>query len=120
MPKWRNKIEIKSYFTDDESNESVLKVVNALISQLKMVLRRERNRKNKKLEDYYLEEFENLIEEFIWIKNMIERNCSPEEYDYTSWCEAFNEYLEQLYDMGDMVTDNHDDFWNREKFLWVG
>jgi hypothetical protein len=120
MAKWRNKIEIKKYFSNDESNEMVLNVLNLLIPQLKAILKKEQQRKHNKLDDYDLQEFENLIEDFEWVKDMIEKGVDSSEYEYINWCEAFNGYLEQLYDMGDMVTGNHNDFWDREKFLWVG
>jgi|GEM_PF-2525568 len=120
MAIWRNKIEIRKHLTDDESNETVFNVLNVLIPQLKGVLEKEQRRRYNKLDDYDLQEFENLIEDFEWVKDMIEKNIDSSEFEYSNWCEAFNNYLEQLYDMSDMVTSNHDDFWNREKFLWVG
>ena len=129
MAQWRNKIEIKNLFLfdEDESNEKVLEVCNALIPQLENVLNKENRIHNKQLElgkavtlsKDFLKEFENLIEEFKLIKNAIEKNEDSEDCHFDTWCEAFNEYLDQLYDLGDyLVTER--DFWNDEKFLWIG
>lgn len=121
MIKWRNSIEIKRYFTKDNTDEAVMNVLNKLIPQLKNITRHESQRLNKIKNDvlkenleYSLEELKLLIEEFEWIKDMIENDKNADEYSYSSWCEAFNEYLDQLYDLGDTIIQY------KEKFLWVG
>lgn len=120
MPKWRNKVELKELLSSDETAESVRILCEKLIPQLEYILRREqRQTGNRKLDEYFLDEFFNVIEEFKWIKSCIEENKDAGEFSYDSWCEAFNEYLEQLYDMGDTITIQRG-FSDSEKFLWVG
>jgi hypothetical protein len=120
MSKWRHKINIKEYFSDDESSEAAKTVCEKLIPQLERILITENNRpEDKKLDGDFLDEFQNLISEFKWVVSSIENNEDPEEYSFDTWCEAFNEYLNQLYDIGDTIsTDGL--FYDREKFLWVG
>lgn len=116
MPKWRNSISIKNYLTEDTSDEMVLNLVNLLIPQLNKILNKER--KLNVIDEYLLEDFEGCIEDFKFIQDSISNNDS-DEYGFDTWCEAFNSYLNQLYDIGDILTNN-DGWSNREKFLWVG
>jgi hypothetical protein len=125
MPKWRNQIEIKQYLSSDSSNESVLKVVDKLIPKLKIVMNRENrllkhvhNELKKENIEHVLYELETLIEEFEWIKSAIENNEDATEFEYEDWCEAFNNYFAELYDLGDTVV-YYVDHNNNEKFLWV-
>lgn len=46
MIKWRNSIEIKQYFTMDNTDEAVMNVLNKLIPQLKNITRHESQRLN--------------------------------------------------------------------------
>jgi hypothetical protein len=126
MAKWRNKIELKKYLSNDYSNSSVLKVVNGLLPQLKYILSTEHRYLDKANEsvmkeniEYYTEQLEELIEEFDWIRVSIDGDEDPKEYSYDNWCEALNNYLEQLYDLGDSVVKFRTHF-EQEKFLWVG
>lgn len=126
MAKWRNKIEIKKYFTDDNSNESVLMVLSHLIPQLKFIVKSER-KLLKKINDerhsenveYLIYKLEELIDEFEWIQNSIKEKQSPTEYGAEMWVDIFNEYLDELYDLGDSpINFSEDPF--EQKFLWVG
>lgn len=127
MAKWRNKINIKDMLTGDESNEQVLNVITHLLPQLKRIKTKENatyqlaleHANEPAIDESFLEEFDNLIQEFEWVRNSIESGADPSEYDYESWCEAFNGYLGQLYDVGDTLIEKRD-FFNDEKFLWVG
>jgi hypothetical protein len=124
MAKWRNKIEIKKYLSSENSNEKVLEVVSKLIPQLKSISRFEERLTEKEspnaLDFMFLDDFVNLVQEFEWIKNSIQNSDDPTQYSFDDWCEAFNEYLNQLYDMADVVTNDSDSWTQREKFLWVG
>jgi thiaminase len=129
MTKWRNSIQLKKYLSDNSDNESVLKVVNGILPQLKYI----RNIGNRHLDknegnnsivkeniEYYNGQLEELIEEFDWIKNSVESNeDDPRELGYDDWCDALNEYLSQLYDLGDSVVEYKSHF-DTEKFMWVG
>lgn len=124
MTKWRNKVEIKQHFTRDNSDESVLRVCELLIPQLKYIVKKEERKIEKHskfaLDEYDVEEFKNLVEEFEWIRDSIKKEENPEQYSYTDWTEAFNGYLDALYDMGNLETKAKDSFTDKEKFLWVG
>lgn len=127
MAKWRNKIEIKHYLSSDDSDATVKNIVDKLIPQLQFVLRSE-SKALTKLKDgsvfkenmeYYTEQLDELTQEFVWIKESIENNEDPSDYTYSNWCEAFNNYFDQLYDLGDSVVKVETHF-NQEKYLWVG
>ncbi|WP_025912008.1 hypothetical protein [Priestia flexa] len=123
MNKWRNTIEIKKYLSNDSSDQAVLKICEAIIPQLKYISRIENrmieNKRKNSLDEYFLYEFDDLILEFEWIKNSINSNEDPSEFEYENWCEALNNYLEQLYDFGDSVVDYNESNNQKEKFLWV-
>jgi hypothetical protein len=126
MIKWRNKIEIKQFFTEDESDQSVLNVLNMLIPQLNYVIRHERRLlKNtygilKENLEYITDELENIINEFEWIKDNIEHGKNPSDYNYLKWVDAFNDSLDSLYDLGNMYLAPNSHPRGNEKFLWVG
>lgn len=119
MPQWRNKVEIKNMFTDEPNDDTVKEICEKLIPQLQRIHTRESNRINQKLDEYFLIEFSELIDEFIWIKDCIEKESNASEFSYDDWTEGFNNYFAQLFDMGDMITIERG-FSNTEKFLWVG
>lgn len=124
MSKWRNKISIKEYFTEETNNESVLHVCDMIIPQLRSILDKENKRINEKskfaLDESFAWDFEEVIQDFEFVKTGIESNSNPEEYSFDSWCEAFNEYMNKLYDLADSITKTGDSFATHEKFLWVG
>ncbi|MFT0803250.1 hypothetical protein VSK91_19615 [Bacillus swezeyi] len=123
MPVWRHEIKIKQYLTNEESDHAVLQFVNNVLPNLQFVLRREERRIEKgsvhALDWLFLDDFKMLIEEFEWIKESIENGGDPAEFDFDSWVDALNEYLNCLYDIGDTVTLSRDSRVNDEKFLWV-
>lgn len=126
MAQWRNQIEIKQYLSGEESDEAVRKLVERLIPQLKAVWRGENKRTQKLDEGHYKENIEHatdelmgLIEEFEWIKKAVETGENVSDYGYQNWCEAFNNYFEQLYDLADTPL-KYESHFNQEKYLWVG
>ena len=127
MAKWRNQIKLKKYLTDEESEVAVKRICEMVIPQLKLINSRETNwlkntsaaRIVKDNVEYTVEQLEELIGEFEWILSSIDDNEDAKEYSYDSWCDALNEYLRQLYDLGDVIVDWRG-YTNSEKFLWVG
>lgn len=125
MAKWRNKVEIKNMFGDETDDQTVLNILNVLIPQLETILKRERDPEElKTLElipasEELLAGFEEVIENFKWVKDAIEDSEDPEEYGFDSWCEAFNSYLDDLYDVGNFSPQYTHTF-GGEKFLWIG
>lgn len=126
MAKWRNEVSIKKYLSEDDSDKSVLMVVTKLIPQLKRIQMKEEKGIEKIQDeivkeniDYVLFNLEEVIGEFEWIKESIESNESATGYSYSDWCEAFNNYFEQLYDLGDTVVKHSERSFENEKFLWV-
>lgn len=124
MTNWRNKIDVKKYLSNDSSNEKVLEVVNKIIPQLKHISNTEERlieRKSKKaLDEFFLDEFNDLIQEFEWVKDSIQNNEDSTEFSFDNWCEALNEYFKQLYDLSDVITNDTGSWSGRERFLWVG
>ena len=123
MPVWRHEIKIKQYLTHEDSNQAVHQFVTNALPKLKFVLRREEGRTdkgdNRALDVLFLDDFKMVVENFEWIKESIENGEDPTEYDFNSWVDALNEYLDSLYDIGDTVTISRDSRINDEKFLWV-
>lgn len=123
MTKWRNKVEIREQLTGDSSDESVAKVTKVLVPQLQRILELEEkkieNSNGLALDEEFVETFKELVENFKWVIDCVEKEEDPSEYSYDDWCEAFNNYLGELYDMGDTITGRFEDF-HKEKFLWVG
>lgn len=121
MANWRNKIEIKNMFNDDDSDEIVLKVLERLIPQLKSIYTKENEKSKNRLDDDFLAEFEELIDEFIWVQESIKDDSEdPGDYGFNTWCDAFNANLESLFDMGDTTISPKTRDFMAEKFLWVG
>ncbi|MCY8539431.1 hypothetical protein [Bacillus haynesii] len=123
MPVWRHEIKIKQYLTHEDSDQAVHQFVTNMLPELKFVLRREERRTdkgdNRALDVLFLDDFKIVVENFEWIKESIENGEDPTEYDFNSWVDALNEYLDSLYDIGDTVTISRDSRINDEKFLWV-
>lgn len=124
MAKWRNKINIKSEFTDNESPSEIKRLSNLMILQLSSIIKNE-NRLIAQMEEsirkenieYYVDQLDELKEEFQWIAE----TCGNEDsidFSFDTWTEAFNNYLDQLYDLGDNVVQ-FNNFHDDEKFLWV-
>ncbi|WP_254634416.1 hypothetical protein [Bacillus amyloliquefaciens] len=123
MPKWRNQINIKQYLTNKETNDAVHEVAKNVLPELKYILRKEERRiekgNNNALDEIFLDDFKIVVENFEWIKQSIENGEESTEFDFDSWADALNEYLDCLYDIGDAVTILGDLKCNNEKFLWV-
>lgn len=128
MPKWRNKIEVKKHLSADSSDNKVLEIVKAILPQLSRIVKRE----NRFLErgsilpeskrenvEYLVGELEEIVGHFEWVKTSIESKENPKNFSFDNWCEAFNNYLEQLYDLGDSTVRFKTHF-DSEKFLWIG
>jgi hypothetical protein len=81
MAKWRNKIELKKYLSNENDNKSVLKVVNGIIPQIKFVLASENRYLLRTTEEsvakenieYYVGQLEEVLEEFDWIEHVLKR-----------------------------------------------
>lgn len=96
MTIWRNEVKIKNLLNNDESNNKVLEICNILIPQLEKILVKETARGY--LDEYWLEDnFEPIIEDFKFLKRAIENKENPEKFDFESWCDAFNNFLANLY-----------------------
>ncbi|WP_232213234.1 hypothetical protein [Bacillus velezensis] len=123
MPIWRNEIKIKQYFPKEETNEAALNVITKALPQLSHIYNKEKRlfEKGRKqsLDLIFLGDFEELIKDFEWIKESIETGKDPTEFDFNTWTDALNKYLDCLYDLGDTVTISRNSRFDNEKFLWV-
>ena len=120
MSKWRNEVDIKQYFTEETNGEQVSNLVSNLAFQLRRILKIEREAKINKIDSDFLDDFEEVIEDCEFVKQAIENNEDSTKYEFDTWTDAFNEYLNKLYDIGDTVNDSSKSFYEREKFLWIG
>jgi len=121
--KWRNKISIKNQFEDDTTPELIIKLTGSLITQLTKIKDRE---EISNLTDYskecVLEELELSIDNFEFLGKLADGTIPKDKWKNYSFNgdfeEIFNDYLEELYDLGDnRVTTNNN---ITEKFLWIG
>ncbi|OJT57568.1 hypothetical protein [Bacillus licheniformis] len=99
------RLPIKQCLTNEESDHAVLQFVTNTLPKLKFILRREERRIEK-----------GSVHALDWL---IENGGDPAEFDFDNWVDAFNEYLNCLYDIGDTVTLSRDSRVNDEKFLWI-
>lgn len=93
-----------------------------IVPQLERILQKEKELIDKNrpdaVDEDIIDELERMVEEFKWVKNGIATNDDPTDYSFDTWLEAFNEYLSQLYDLGDTTTF-YKSFFDKGKFLWV-
>lgn len=119
---WKYKIKIKDQFEDKTTPELIIKLCDSLIIQLKQI--------SSKVETSSLTEdekddcrivLEEIIDHFVFLKELADGTIKKLEWDDYSFNgdyeEIFNDYLEQLYDIGDRRVINK---YNRsEKFIWI-
>jgi len=103
MTKWKNTINIKHLFNEDESKEYVKGICTNIISQLKLI------QPNIEEESFFSDELDEMIYLFEDIVEAKEVDC----YLGKTWCEWFNYRLGELYDLGDAYIAPN------EKFLWI-
>ncbi|MNB72109.1 hypothetical protein D3C81_333780 [compost metagenome] len=125
MAKWRNTINLKDVLGDDEDDQAVLKVCEAAIPALEEIEKKEKgyleNRKPgdpKPVDEDIIDNLHQIIEEFKFIKGSIISGSNPDNFGHESWCEALNDQLTELYDLGDTST-MYKSFFDQEKFLFV-
>jgi hypothetical protein len=113
MTNWRNSIDINRYFTDEEDDQTAKSLCDKLIFQLDRIINIEKDNRLDEL----IEDLIEIRQDFQFIKEAIQIKHSSKDFDFDSWCDGFNEYLQKLYDLGDTTI-----MWKneRQKFLWVG
>jgi len=129
---WRNTVKIKHLFSDDETSpELIIEICDILIPQLEAIKEKEEsgNLTEDSKSDIDDKLFE-LIDHFGFLKNLAEgaitestseHRIPEDEWDNYSFDgnfeQWFNDYLSELYDLGDERVDNKHNI--REKFLWI-
>jgi len=129
--KWRNSIKIKHLFEDDTTPELIVTICDSLIGQIKSI--REKEKKGNLTQDSKDDIDDKLFEvldHFEFLKNLAEgaiegneseQRIPEEEWDNYSFDgnfeQWFNDYLSELYDLGDERVDNTHNI--REKFIWI-
>ena len=115
IPKWINKVSVKDVFVDDPTDQNVLNCCNKLIPQLEKVFE---NNQNIMSEDVY-SSLDECIEAFKDIKSYIDKGLSyvGDDRDYA---DEFNHWLEELYELGDLVMNENVDYFQQQHFLWIG
>lgn len=122
-------INIKNKFKDHPTNKDVSEIAQTTIKELKYVNARA-ERKVEKMADgfvkenltYCIDQLSEIIEQFEWIvENATKNEDDLHDIGFTSWNEAYNEYLGQLYTIGDTLIKKDPNNWTKDKkFLWVG
>lgn len=120
---WKYKIEIKHLFSEDTTPEIVAELCTILVSKLDKIL--EKSQKSNISEDSIDEfwyELEEVKDNFDFLRQLADGSIKEEDWkdysfegDFESW---FNDYLEQLYDIGDIKIMLKNG--TKEKLLWVG
>lgn len=117
MANWKHKIEIKSLFEDDTTPELIVKLCNSLAAQLNPILKKYET-SNEEYADSVYWDLELCVDNFDHLKRLADGTIKEEDWDDYSFKgdfeEMFNDYLEELYDLGDMYIEPN------TKFLWVG
>ena len=74
MAKWRNKtVGVKGLLLNEEgSDKNVIATIDRLVPQLQRICNAEKS--FDKIDEYLLEEFQNNINDFIWVKESIEKD----------------------------------------------
>lgn len=120
---WKYKIEIKHLFKDKVTAELVASICTELVKQLDVILGKSQkaNITVESVDDFW-NDLEEVRDNFDFLRELADGSIAEEEWgDYSfdgDFKERFNDYLEQLYNIGDMrVTLRNGSI---EKLLWVG
>ena len=122
--RWRNEIKVKHLFTEgDTTPELVSTLCTTIVSSLKYVQGKEKSIGNLSISSktHIDGELEELIGHFEFLKDLATGKIPESEWDdysfegdYEEW---FNDYLTQLYDLGDIRVTTTENI--SEKFLFV-
>lgn len=120
--KWRNVITVKNLFEDETTPELITKLCDTILVQLKKIKEKEAKSNLTDDEKYDIDsKIEELIGHFDFLKDLATGTIAESEWDnysfdgdFEKW---FNDYLEQLYDLGDERVLNTNNV--LEKFIWI-
>ncbi len=120
--KWRNTIKIKHLFQDHATPELVTELCKSLISQLHFIQKREAASNLTDDEKYNIDtKLEESIDHFEFLRDLANGTIPESEwkdYDFDGdHEEMFNDYLTELYDIGDERVRTKQDI--LEKFIWI-
>jgi len=120
--KWKYKITIKEYFEDETTPELIVSLCARLNLQLNKILKSIDNSNIVEEEKSYLYgDLEMVIDNFDFLNNLANGAIPQKEWENYSFDgdfqKDFNEYLTQLFDLGDMRVNTTAGI---EKFIWVG
>lgn len=124
MAQWRHKIKLNGMDVDNPTNEDIKRIAGSIAKQLERIIKVEEDAYNKRVYNAlpleYIDEMYELKEHFSWIEECIDRGDDPADFGFVGWIQAFDEYLEQLYDLGDTLVKQGKTIFNDEKLIWVG
>lgn len=110
MKQWKHKIKIKHLFEDETSKELIVKLCNELLRQLNPILKIYETSDDG---DTIFYELETCVDNFEFLKNLADGTIKSKNWDSYGFDgdfqEFFNDYLNQLYDLGDS-----------NKLIWIG
>ncbi len=122
-PNWMYTVKINHLFTNHTTPEKIVELVNTLIPQLRRI--KESFLKStafcKEDLDKIGDELENSINNFYFTRALASGEIPEQEWaEYSfegEFEERFNEYLEQLYDLGDMKPTDKNGM--RRKLIFI-
>lgn len=120
---WKYKIEIKHLFSEDTTPELITQLCAILVPKINKILD---NSQNSNISEDSIDEFwyelEEIKDNFDFLRQLADGSIKEDDWedysfggDFESW---FNDYLEQLYDIGDTKIALKNG--TKEKLLWVG
>jgi hypothetical protein len=119
---WLYTIKIKHLFEDETTKELIIKLCTSLEKQLLKIVNSDSINKILNNEDNIVE-LRIIIDNFNFLKKLADGTIKNEDWwqfsfdgEFEEW---FNEYLEQLFDLGDNVCYlKHNEL--SSKFIWIG
>lgn len=120
---WKYKIEIKHLFSEDTTPEIIIELCTIIVSKLDKILEKSQNSNiSEDSIDEFWYELEGVKDNFDFLRQLADGSIEEDDWkdysfegDFESW---FNDYLEQLYDIGDIKIMLKNG--TKEKLLWVG
>lgn len=119
---WRNKIDVKRHLSEETSNEKIKSLCIIIHRKLKKILDKETKRTDLRddYKDLILCKINEVLDHFDFCKDLCDMSEENrrKEYDITdSLLTVFNDYMSELYDLGDerVLTKSN----VLEKFMWV-
>lgn len=115
---WKFKIQIKDLFKNYPTKEETINLCKMTEKKLKMIRNSRLFKKYEEIDFMLASDLDDLIENFEFVRELIDGTVNEENWeDYEfdgDHASLYNEYLEQLYDLGDTLVERN------TKLIWIG